>query len=131
MPSGGQKAFMQTRLIIHTVHIVRNLTGMKTSVNGQRLFPRFLLPRCKTRRSSKKDSKPYGIVSVIINFFCALAASGVNGLSNSSLETFFAAKVVNISQESYSRKSPQRNEQDLSPVFKDFLYFALKVDPEK
>ncbi|KAL9569976.1 hypothetical protein ACKAV7_006039 [Fusarium commune] len=24
-----------------------------------------------------------------------------------------------------------KNEQDLSPVFKDFLYFALKVDPEK
>jgi len=28
--------------------------------------------------------------------------------------------------------TPQiKNEQDLSPVFKDFLYFALKVDPEK
>lgn len=24
-----------------------------------------------------------------------------------------------------------KNEQDLSPVFRDFLYFALKVDPEK
>ncbi|KAL6352849.1 hypothetical protein LRP88_13322 [Fusarium phalaenopsidis] len=24
-----------------------------------------------------------------------------------------------------------KNEQDLSPMFKDFLYFALKVDPEK
>jgi p21-activated kinase 1 len=24
-----------------------------------------------------------------------------------------------------------KNEQDLSPLFKDFLYFALKVDPEK
>ncbi|KAK3998353.1 putative Serine/threonine-protein kinase [Cladorrhinum sp. PSN332] len=28
--------------------------------------------------------------------------------------------------------TPQiKNEQDLSPVFRDFLYFALKVDPEK
>ena len=28
--------------------------------------------------------------------------------------------------------TPQiKNEDDLSPVFKDFLYFALKVDPEK
>lgn len=28
--------------------------------------------------------------------------------------------------------TPQiKNEHDLSPVFKDFLYFALKVDPEK
>ncbi|KAK5987872.1 Serine/threonine-protein kinase MST20 [Cladobotryum mycophilum] len=28
--------------------------------------------------------------------------------------------------------TPQiKNEEDLSPVFKDFLYFALKVDPEK
>lgn len=24
-----------------------------------------------------------------------------------------------------------KNEQDLSPVFRDFLYFALKVEPEK
>ena len=24
-----------------------------------------------------------------------------------------------------------KNEQELSPVFRDFLYFALKVDPEK
>jgi len=24
-----------------------------------------------------------------------------------------------------------KDERDLSPVFKDFLYFALKVDPEK
>ncbi len=28
--------------------------------------------------------------------------------------------------------TPQiKNEQELSPVFRDFLYFALKVDPEK
>lgn len=28
--------------------------------------------------------------------------------------------------------TPQiKNEDELSPVFKDFLYFALKVDPEK
>jgi p21-activated kinase 1 len=28
--------------------------------------------------------------------------------------------------------TPQiKNEGDLSPVFRDFLYFALKVDPEK
>lgn len=24
-----------------------------------------------------------------------------------------------------------KNEQELSPIFRDFLYFALKVDPEK